>query len=195
MRRGLVFWFTGLSGAGKSTVAGAVRDRLVADGRSVLILDGDDVRARFHRHLGFSEDDIRENNRLIAGLCAERRVDHDAILVPVIAPFAESRAAARAALAPGFYEIYCTAGLQVVAKRDPKGLYAKARSGAIANLIGYSPGTRYDVPANPDLRLDTAGGDPALAIARMLAFARARLARHPPHVALSPEPAPLSPRP
>ena len=183
MRRALVFWFTGLSGAGKSTVAAAVRDRLVAGGAAVLILDGDDVRARFHRHLGFSEADIRENNRLIALLCEENRAGHDAILVPVISPFAESRAAARALLAPGFYEVYCTAGLQVVTRRDTKGLYARARNGELSNLIGYSPGARYDVPADPDLRLDTAGGDPALAIARMLTFVRARLARHPAAVA------------
>ena len=118
MRRALVFWFTGLSGSGKSSVAAAVRDRLCADGAKVLILDGDDVRARIHRHLGFSEADIRENNRLIAGLCDESRADYDVILVPIISPYAESRAAARAALAPGFYEIYCTAGLDIVARRD-----------------------------------------------------------------------------
>jgi len=179
MRRALVFWFTGLSGSGKTSVAAAVRDRLCADGARVLILDGDDVRARIHRHLGFSEADIRENNRLIAGLCDESRAEYDVILVPIISPYAESRAAARAALAPGFYEIYCTAGLDIVSRRDAKGLYAKARRGEIQNMIGFSPGARYDPPANPDLRIDTAGGEPALAIARLLTFVRARLARHP----------------
>lgn len=179
MRRALVFWFTGLSGAGKSTVAEQVRGRLKAEGRAVLVLDGDDVRARFHRHLGFSEADIRENNALIARLCEENRALFDVILVPIISPFAESRALARATLAPGFYEVHCTAGLDIVARRDTKGLYAKARAGAIDNLIGVSPGARYDVPGDPDLRLDTGSGDPALSAARLLSFVSARLTRHP----------------
>ena len=94
--RAAVFWFTGLSGAGKTTIAEGVMRRLTEDGLRVLVLDGDDVRARLHRDLGFTEADIKENNALLVELCHTHRADHDAILVPIISPYACSRHAARA---------------------------------------------------------------------------------------------------
>ncbi len=150
-----IFWFTGLSGAGKSTVARAVERRLVAAGFRVLVLDGDEVRRRLHRDLGFSEEDIRRNNALIAEMCGRLRGDYDVILVPIISPYRSSRAMARRALEPGFYEIYLNASIEVVRRRDVKGLYSLADRNRITNLIGYSPGSVYEPPIAPDLVLNT----------------------------------------
>ena len=95
MARALICWFTGLSGAGKSTVSLGVVAQLEAVGLNVHTLDGDAVRAWRHRHLGFTESEIKENNRLIVELGVEKRDVHDVILVPIISPFAESRRQAR----------------------------------------------------------------------------------------------------
>ena len=150
-----VFWFTGLSGAGKSTIAGAANTRFTQDGISVLSLDGDDVRRRLHRDLGFSESDIKTNNSLIAELCEKNRRDYDVIIVPIISPFRSSRAAARRRLSPGFFEIYIEASVNIVRKRDVKGLYSMADRDEITNLIGYSPGSIYEPPTEADLTLPT----------------------------------------
>ena len=119
-------------------------------GYSVLILDGDDVRNRLHTHLGFTEEDIKINNELIAGLCLTSRGDYDIIFVPIISPFESSRKRARKLLGKDFYEIYFSADLETVSARDVKGLYSKARRGEIPNLIGFSPGTPYEAPAAPE---------------------------------------------
>jgi adenylyl-sulfate kinase len=148
--RARVFWFTGLSGSGKSTVASAVKSLLDAEGYSVLILDGDDVRRRFHADLGFSEEDIKKNNSLIAQLCETSLKDYDAVFVPIISPYASSRQEARTLIGDGFLEIYFAADLDEVMKRDVKGLYAKAKNREITNLIGYSPSNPYEPPAKPD---------------------------------------------
>jgi adenylyl-sulfate kinase len=170
-----IFWFTGLSGAGKTTLAEAVRDRLAAMGMTVLILDGDQVREEFHRDLGFTPEDIRENNRLIAELCAMRRDECDAILVPVISPFRDARAAALARLAPGFFEIHISAGLDTVAARDVKGLYARSRDGAIGPMIGAPGGVPYEPPERADLVVDSAAEMPAASAARLTAFVFAHM--------------------
>lgn len=169
--RSVVFWFTGLSGAGKSTLANRLRDALVADGKRILILDGDDVRNRLHRHLGFSPEDIRLNNKLIVDLCVENRTVYDAILVPVISPYLDSRAAARRRLEPGFYEIFVRASLCVLHDRDTKGLYRAAQFNEIDNLIGVSPSSPYDTPQEPDLVIDTSDELPERSAARLLEFA------------------------
>lgn len=150
-----VYWFTGLSGAGKTTIAEGARAHLEAAGRKVLILDGDDVRERLHTDLGFSEADIKLNNSLIANLCLDLRNAHDVVLVPIISPFVSSRREARERLAPGFYEIFVHAEVETVRERDVKGLYAKADQKIITNLIGYSPGHPYERPVRPDLTLST----------------------------------------
>ena len=150
-----IFWFTGLSGSGKSTVAEAANTRFTHDGVKVLMLDGDDVRRRLHRDLGFNESDIKTNNFLIAELCEKNRRKYDVIIVPIISPFRSSRAAARCRLSPGFFEIYIQASINVVRKRDVKGLYSMADRDEITNLIGYSPGSVYEPPTDPDLTLLT----------------------------------------
>lgn len=156
-----VFWFTGLSGSGKTTVAEGTRRRLVAEGLRVLVLDGDAVRGEKHRHLGFSECDIKENNALIVEICAKRRHECDIVLVPIISPYRESRAKARQALSSGFYEIYFAADLAVVTARDTKGLYAKTARGEMTHMIGVSPETPYEPPERADLALDTEKQSPA----------------------------------
>lgn len=159
MSKALIFWFTGLSGSGKTTLATAVRGLLEGQGYNVLILDGDDVRERLHVHLGFTEKDIKKNNELIAGLCRKFQDRHCAIFVPIISPYRISRQKAREIFPERFYEIYFCASLETVAQRDPKGLYAKAQSGEIDNLIGYSPGAVYEPPQTPDFVIDS-GNDP-----------------------------------
>lgn len=175
MKRAPIFWFTGLSGAGKSTVAERTRDRLVAEGCQVLILDGDDIRAKLHRDLGFSRDDVRTNNALIAELCDERRSRYDAILVPVISPYADIREQVRKSLSPGFFEVFCDTGIEVVSARDTKGLYRRAAKGQIVDLIGVSEATPYEAPASPDLRLPTGSGTPDAAVDLLLGFIQPRL--------------------
>ena len=150
-----VFWFTGLSGVGKSTIAEAAKSKLELMGQKVLVLDGDDVRRILHKNLGFSERDIEENNRFISELCEKHRQEYDIILVPIISPYRRSRDNAQKKLGIGFYEIYVKADLETLSKRDTKGLYKQARNGLIDNLIGVSKSIRYETPKNYDLKLDT----------------------------------------
>jgi adenylyl-sulfate kinase len=174
MTAGLVFWFTGLSGAGKSQIASRVAPRLEAAGRSVLTLDGDDLRATLSRDLGFSRADIMENNRRIAHHCAKVRHQADVVLVPLISPLADGRAVARSLLAPGFFEVWIAAGLDTVIARDPKGLYARARAGEIPDMIGYAPGNPYEPPLTPDLTIDSAGEPPEQSANKLFAFVMAQ---------------------
>ena len=170
-----VYWFTGLSGAGKTTLAEGVRTDLEDEGIRVVILDGDDVRRDLHRHLGFSSADIQENNALIAGLCQERRDAYDVVLVPIISPFIKCREKARRRLGDGFFEIYCKADVSVVTARDVKGLYAKAQAGEITNMIGVSPDAPYEPPPRADLTLDTELEAPESSVARLALFIRQNL--------------------
>lgn len=153
----LVLWFCGLSGAGKSTVADALKNRLTGAGRSVLVLDGDDVREKFHVSLGFSEADIIKNNAFIARLCMENRNAYDVILVPIISPLDHARKLARQQIGPGFRLVWCCSPIEVVACRDVKGLYAMAQQGKITDLVGFSEnGVNFEEPGDADLTLDTA---------------------------------------
>lgn len=170
----LVFWFTGLSGAGKTTLAEAARRHLEKQGLQATVVDGDAVRAQLHQHLGFSETDIKKNNALIAELCGSLRDRYDAILVPIISPYAESRAHARERLLPGFFEIFVSARLETVLARDTKGLYAKAKAGEVRNLVGYSPGAPYEPPVHPDLIIDTSMNDESAAVLRLVEFINER---------------------
>ncbi len=165
-----VFWFTGLSGAGKTTVAEAVKLKLESGGHSVKILDGDEVRARYPKPLGFDEADVKENNRLISELCKEHRETHDVVLVPIISPFAESRRAARVALGEGFYEVHCSADLKCVIARDTKGLYGKAQRKEMDNMIGFSPGYPYEVPQSPDFTICSGNDKIEVSVNEFFAF-------------------------
>lgn len=175
MTRALVIWFTGLSGAGKSTVADGVNALLSEQGYRVLIFDGDTVRTRMHRHLGFTEAEIKENNRLIAELCVENRSGYDVILVPIISPYAVSRRDARERIGTGFYEIYLDADLATVVERDIKGLYAKARNGTLSNVIGISPETPYQAPQAADLIVHTGREEAGASVRELYDFVRDKL--------------------
>ena len=148
------YWFTGLSGAGKSTLASALDRRLSDIGQHCTILDGDNVRHGLTRHLSFSESDRKENVRLVAET-AKLMLDAGlVVLVSLISPFRADRDAARALFQPGeFLEVFVDTPLNVAEARDPKGLYAKARSGLIKGFTGID--APYDAPMQPEIHLRT----------------------------------------
>ncbi|MBS1181031.1 MAG: cysNC [Proteobacteria bacterium] len=149
-----VVWFTGLSGAGKSTIANLVEKKLTALGRHAYILDGDNVRHGLNRDLGFSDVDRVENIRRVAET-AKLFVDAGLIvLVSFISPFRAERQLARELVEDGeFVEVFVDTPLDIAEARDPKGLYAKARAGEIPRFTGIS--SPYEAPDRPELRLDT----------------------------------------
>ena len=150
-----VVWFTGLSGSGKSTIAAKLKDALEAQGKQVAAIDGDDIRKEKHAHLGFSREDIRENNRLIAELALAKAREFDIVLVPIISPYREDRAMARSIIGGCFTELFVNAPLETCIERDSKGLYKKALAGEIDNFIGISPLNPYETPETPDIEIRT----------------------------------------
>ncbi|HSV04112.1 MAG TPA: sulfate adenylyltransferase subunit CysN [Phenylobacterium sp.] len=151
---GRVVWFTGLSGAGKSTIANLVEKKLHADGRHTYLLDGDNVRHGLNKDLGFTEEDRVENIRRVAEV-ARLMVDAGLIvLVSFISPFRAERRMARELLAPGeFVEVFVDTPLAEAERRDVKGLYAKARAGELKNFTGVD--SPYEPPEHAELRIDT----------------------------------------
>ncbi|HDM8153941.1 TPA: adenylyl-sulfate kinase [Vibrio harveyi] len=147
-----VLWFTGLSGAGKSTVAGALENRLAELGYHTYLLDGDNVRHGLCSDLGFSEQDRRENIRRIGEL-AKLMADAGLIVLSAfISPHRAERQLVRDLLPEGeFIEVFVNASLEVCEGRDPKGLYKKARAGEISNFTGID--SEYQAPANPEIDL------------------------------------------
>jgi len=153
-QRACVLWFTGLSGSGKSTIANLVEKRLHALGRHTYVLDGDNVRHGLNKDLGFTDADRVENIRRV-GEVSKLMVDAGLIvLVSFISPFRSERRAARELLAPGeFLEVFIDTPLAEAEKRDPKGLYAKARRGELKNFTGID--SPYERPESPEIRIDT----------------------------------------
>ncbi|WP_127754113.1 sulfate adenylyltransferase subunit CysN [Devosia sp. 1566] len=156
----VVLWFTGLSGAGKSTIANLVEKRLASLGKHTYLLDGDNVRHGLNRDLGFTEADRVENIRRVAET-AKLMVDAGlVVLASFISPFRAERNMAREALEPGeFIEIFVDTPLEVAEKRDPKGLYGRARAGLIKNFTGID--SPYEAPENPELVLAGGTRDPS----------------------------------
>jgi bifunctional enzyme CysN/CysC len=154
LQKPCVLWFTGLSGAGKSTVANMVERKLYALGRHTYLLDGDNVRHGLNKDLGFSEVDRVENIRRV-GEVARLMVDAGLItLVSFISPFRSERAVARNLLADDeFFEVFIDTPIAVAEDRDPKGLYKKARRGELKNFTGVD--SPYEAPENPDVHIDT----------------------------------------
>ena len=152
--RSAILWFTGLSGSGKSTLANAVNAALFERGLTTYVLDGDNVRHGLCKDLGFSDADREENIRRI-GEVAKLFLDAGVIvLTAFVSPFRADRDKARDLVEEGdFFEIFCAADLDVCEFRDPKGLYAKARSGAIKEFTGIS--SPYEAPDTPELKIDT----------------------------------------
>ena len=155
----VILWFTGLSGAGKSTIANLVEKKLTLAGRHTYLLDGDNIRHGLNRDLGFTDADRVENIRRVAET-ARLFVDAGLIvLVSFISPFRSERRMAREMVGDGeFLEIHVDAPLEVAEARDVKGLYAKARAGEIQHFTGID--SPYEPPLEPDLRLDTTSADP-----------------------------------
>ena len=154
-KEGKVIWFTGLSGSGKTTIALELRKKLESLGNKVEILDGDVVRDTLHKDLGFSREDIRENNRLIAELAKERAANNDFVLVPIISPYKEDRTMVRLIVGENFKELFINASLDECIRRDTKGLYKKALAGEINNFIGVAESNPYEIPDSPDIKLET----------------------------------------
>jgi bifunctional enzyme CysN/CysC len=164
-----VLWFTGLSGAGKSTIANLLERRLLALGRHTYLLDGDNVRHGLNRDLGFTEADRVENIRRVSEVA---RLMADAgliVLVSFISPFRAERRMARGLLPAGeFIEVFVDTPLSVAETRDPKGLYKKARRGELKNFTGID--SPYEAPEQPELRIDTTSLQPEEATEAIVQF-------------------------
>ncbi|GAB4037521.1 MAG: sulfate adenylyltransferase subunit CysN [Rubrivivax sp.] len=171
--RPAVLWFTGLSGAGKSTIANLVEKKLHAAGCHSYLLDGDNVRHGLNKDLGFTEADRVENVRRVAEV-AKLMVDAGLIVATAfISPFRSERALARGLVAEGeFIEIHVDTPLEVAEARDVKGLYKKARRGELANFTGID--SPYEPPENPELRVDTTTMTADEAADRVIALLRSR---------------------
>jgi 3'-phosphoadenosine 5'-phosphosulfate synthase len=154
MTRGFVVWFTGLSGAGKSTIASALKAELEARGRHVELLDGDEVRAHLSKGLGFSKEDRDTNIRRIGYVARLVARSGGVAITAAISPYREVRDEIRAQT-PGFVEVFARCPLDTLVDRDVKGLYKKAIAGEIANFTGVSD--PYEAPLHPEVVCDTSG--------------------------------------
>ena len=163
-----VLWFTGLSGAGKSTIANLVDKRLHALGYHSFLLDGDNVRHGLNRDLGFTDEDRVENIRRVAEVAKLMTDAGLIVLVSFISPFRAERRMARARFDAGeFVEVFVDVPLAVAEARDVKGLYRKARAGLIPNFTGID--SPYEAPEHPELHLDAGAGDPEAMALQVLA--------------------------
>ncbi len=158
-QKSAVLWFTGLSGSGKSTIANMLEKKLHSAGHHTYLLDGDNIRHGLNRDLGFTDEDRVENIRRVAEVA---RLMADAgliVLVSFISPFRAERQMAREMLEEGeFVEVFVDTPFDECARRDPKGLYAKALSGAIKNFTGVD--SPYEAPEKPEIHLETLGKSP-----------------------------------
>lgn len=152
-QKGVLIWFTGLSGSGKSTVATMVEKKLHDMGKLTYLLDGDNVRHGLNSDLGFSKEDRVENIRRIAEL-SKLFVDSGVITITTfISPFIKDREAVRELLKEDFIEVYIDCPLEVCENRDPKGIYKKARKGEIKHFTGID--SPYEAPVNPEIKVQT----------------------------------------
>ncbi|NUU35669.1 adenylyl-sulfate kinase [Pseudomonas sp. C2B4] len=156
---GMVIWLTGLSGSGKSTIANALEKKLHAEGKRTYILDGDNIRSGLCRDLGFSEADRNENIRRIAEV-SKLMLDAGLVVITAfISPFKVERGMARELIGvENFFEVYVKTPLAVCEQRDPKGLYKKARNGALQNMTGID--SPYESPEAPNATIDSSISSP-----------------------------------
>jgi adenylyl-sulfate kinase len=155
---GLTVWLTGLSGSGKSTIAYAVEERLVAEGRAAYVLDGDNLRHGINADLGFSKEDRSENIRRVGEIARLMADASLVVLVPVISPYRADRDEVRKkheTIGLRFVEVFVDTPLEVCEERDPKGLYARARAGEITGMTGIDD--PYEEPVSPELWIETVG--------------------------------------
>lgn len=170
----LTIWLTGLSAAGKSTLAYGLERQLVAAGHTCYVLDGDNVRHGLNNNLGFSAEDRSENIRRVAEVA---KLMNDAGLIVItafISPFRVDRDKARAIIGNGvFQEIHVDAGLDACEARDPKGLYKKARAGHIADFTGID--SPYEPPVKPELVIESAAQTVETSVSKLFQFVLAQL--------------------
>jgi len=150
--KGFVIWFTGLPGSGKTTLASEIQKILKSYGYKVEILDGDEIRKGLSKDLGFSKEDREKHNERVMFVAKILSRNGVITLVPLISPYREIRERARNEI-ENFIEVYVRCPLDVLIKRDPKGLYKKALAGEIKNLTGLQD--PYEEPLNPDIVIDT----------------------------------------
>lgn len=152
-QKGILLWFTGLSGSGKSTVATMLEQKLHDKGKLTYLLDGDNLRHGLNKDLGFSSEDRIENIRRISEI-SKLFVDAGIITIATfISPFIEERAKVKKLLGDDFKEIYVECPLKICEARDPKGIYKKARKGEIKNFTGID--SPYEKPLKPDITIHT----------------------------------------
>ena len=165
-QKGAVVWLYGMSGSGKSTIANAAEKVLHQQGRLTTILDGDNLRTGLNQHLGFSDDDRRENIRRVAHVAKIFAQQGILTLVSVITPRQELRDLARDIIGSDYYEVFVKASYDLCEKRDVKGLYAKAATGEIENFTGKD--SQFEEPTRPDLIIDTEGQEVADSVTTLL---------------------------
>jgi len=169
-----VFWFTGRSGAGKTTIVAHLVQNLKEMGKQVRVFDGDIVRKEINPQLTFTPEDIKKNNQIVSKLCLDNLGLYDYIFVPLISPFEESREQARSVLGKHFCLVYVRASLQTVMQRDTKGLYRRAFRGEVRNFIGVDPQVPFEEPAAADLVIDTEREDIATAVGKVMNFIQSK---------------------
>lgn len=171
--KGGVLWFTGLSGSGKTTLAMELQKRLFAKGYQVYVLDGDNVRNGLNRDLGFSPEDRSENIRRIGEVAALFADAGVIVITAFVSPYKKDRDAARVSAPSAFHSIYIKADVDTCEKRDPKGLYKKARSGEILDFTGVQ--APYEEPDNPDLVINTMDQDIEGSVEKLVKYVEKQL--------------------
>jgi len=174
--RAAVLWMTGLSGAGKSTIAMALERRLFGSGYNAFVLDGDNIRAGLNRDLGFAPADRSENLRRVAEVAALLAEAGTIAIVAFISPMESDRELARLACGADFKEIYISTDVATCEARDTKGLYARARAGEISDFTGVS--APYEAPDSPDIAIQTRGRSVDECVDELLAFVKRTVAPH-----------------
>src|SRR4029453_19392193 len=170
--KGFTLWFTGLSGAGKTTISTIVEDQLGERGWRVEVLDGDVVRENLSKGLGFSKEDRDTNIRRIAFVADLLSRNGVPVITAAISPYREIRDEARRLMGDRFIEVFVKASVEVCAERDVKGLYEKAFKGEIKEFTGVSD--PYEPPLNPELTLDTEHQTPEESAAQILSLLEER---------------------
>ena len=160
-------WLTGIPGSGKTTISNLLKDYLQKKNMPVIILDGDEIRKTVSKDLGFSPQDRKEHNRRVIEIAKLLVKNNFTAIIPLISPYRETRDLARKEI-PNFVEVYVKASLDTCIKRDPKGLYQKAKNGEITNLTGLQ--SPYEEPQNPELVLDTEKSTPQECLDTMTSY-------------------------